>query len=92
MIKKNTRVLALVIFYENRKKITRKMFRFLSSVIHTIIGKYVCIEYLGSEKSKLSDLHLGGTGNYKHYDMDYENVLGIGITDLLLGLFYFQGF
>ena len=60
--KKNTRVLALVIFDENRKKSTRKMFRVLSCVIYTIIVKYVCIDYLGSEKSKLSDLRLGGTG------------------------------
>ena len=50
LLKKNTRVLVLVIFYENRKKITRKMFRVLSCVIYTIIGKYVCIDYLGSEK------------------------------------------
>ena len=49
-IGKNTRVLALVIFEENGKKITRKMFRVLSCEINTIIGKYVCIEYLGSEK------------------------------------------
>ena len=63
ILSKKKRVLALVIFYENRKKITGKMFRVLSCVIYTIIGKYVCIDYLGYEKSKLSDLHLGGTGN-----------------------------
>ena len=56
----------------------------LSCVIYTIIGKYVCIDYLGSEESKLSDLHLGGTGKYKHYDKDYDNVLGIFIPDILL--------
>ena len=76
MIKKNTRVLALVIFYENRKK----------------IGKYVCINSLGSEKSKSSDLHLGSTGKYKQYDTNYDNVLGIGITDLLLKLLSCHGF
>ena len=50
ILKTNTRVLAFVIFYENREKIVRKMFRLLSCVIYTIIGKYVCIDYLGSEK------------------------------------------
>ena len=89
---KNTRVLALVIFYVNREKITKKMFRVLSCVMYTIIGKYVCIDYLGSEKSKLIDLRLGGTGSYKHYDMDYDNVLRIGIPDILLNLLYFHGF
>ena len=92
MIEKNTRVLALVIFYENRKKIIRKMFRVLSCVIYTIIGKYVYIDYLGYEKSKLSDLHLGGTGKYKHHDTDYDNVLGIGIPDLLFYLLSCHGF
>ena len=53
--KKNTRVLALVIFYESGKTIIRKLFRVLSCVIYTIIDKYVCIDYLCSEKSKLSD-------------------------------------
>ena len=64
----------------------------LSSVLYTIIGKYVCIDYLGSEKSKLSDLHLGYTGKNKHNDTDYENVLGIGIPDLLLNVFSCHGF
>ena len=62
------------------------MFRVLSCVIYTIIRKYVCIDYLGSEKSKLSDLRLGVSGRYKHLDKDYENVLGFGIPDLLLNL------
>ena len=64
------------------------MFRVLICVIYTIIEKYVCIDYLGSEKSKWSDLCLGVTGRYKNYDTDYDNVLGIGITDLLLDLLY----
>ena len=63
-----------------------------SCVIYTIIGKYFCIGYLGSDKSKLSGLHIGGTGKYKHNDMDYENVLGIGIPYLLLIFFLFTAF
>ena len=38
------------------------MFRVLSCVIYTIISNYVCIDYLGSEKAKLSGLHLGPGG------------------------------
>ena len=92
MIKKNIRVLALVIFYDNRKKITRKMFRVLSCVIYTIISKYVCIDYLDSDKSKLSDLRLGVSGKYKHLDKNYDNVLGFGIQYILLNLLFFQVF
>ena len=50
-LKTNTRVLALVMFYDNRKN-TKKFFRVLSCVIYTIIRNYDCIDYLGSEKSK----------------------------------------
>ena len=77
--------------YENRKN-TRKMFRVLSCVIYTIIRKYVCIDYLGYEKSKLSDLRLGISGRYKHLDKNYDNVLGFRIPDLLLNLLSCQGF
>ena len=74
------------------KKNTSKMLRVLSCVIYTIISKYVCIDYLGSEKSKLNDLRLGVTGRYKHLDKNYDNVLGFGIPDILLNLLSCQGF
>ena len=56
----------------------------MSCVIYKIIRNYVCIDNLGSEKSKLSDLRLGVTGRYKRLDKKYDNVLGFGIPDLLL--------
>ena len=68
------------------------MLRVLSCVIYTIIRKYVCIDYLGSEKSKLSDLCLGVYRRYKHLDKNYDNVLGFGIPYLLLNLLSCQGF
>ena len=68
------------------------MFRLFSCVIYTNISKYVCIDYFGSEKSKLSDLRLGITGRQKHLDKNYDNVLGFEIPYLLLNLLYFQGF
>ena len=64
----------------------------LICVIYAIIDKYVCSDYLGSEKSKLSDLRIGCTGSNKHNGTDYENVLGIGIPDLLLNLLSCHGF
>ena len=38
----------------------------LSCVIYTIISNYVCIDYLGSDKSKLSYLRLVVGELYKH--------------------------
>ena len=52
LLKDNTIVLALVMFYENRGGDTRNFSIVLSCVIYTIISKYVCIDDLGSEKSK----------------------------------------
>ena len=68
------------------------MSRVLSCVIYTIIGKYVCIDYLGYEKSKLSYLRPGVNGRYKRFDTDYDNVLVIIIPDLLLNLLSCHGF
>ena len=68
------------------------MFRVLSCVINTIIGKYVFIDYLGSKKSKWSNLYIGCTGKNKYNDTGYDNVLGIGISDLLFNLLSCHGF
>ena len=68
------------------------MFRVLSCVIYIVIIKYVCINYSGYEKTKLSDLRLGVSGRYKHLDKDYKNVLGFVITYLLLNFLSCQGF
>ena len=54
-MKQNTRVLALVVFYELGNINPRKMFKVLSCVIYTIIDRYVCIDYLGTEKNKISE-------------------------------------
>ena len=58
----------------------------LSCVIYKIIRNYVCVDYLGSERKKLSELRLGSDGGYKYVNKSYDNVLGIGIPDLLLNL------
>ena len=68
------------------------MFRVLSCVIYKIISNYVCIDYLGYEKSKLSYLRLDVSGSYKHLDKKYDNILGFKIPYLLLNLLSCQGF
>ena len=52
--KKNTCVLALVIFYETRHKNATKSFRVLSCVIYTIIDIFVCIGSLDCQPKRLS--------------------------------------
>ena len=63
------------------------MFKVLSCVIYTIIDRYVYIDYLVTETKKISELRLGCTLKTKHEDMDYDNLFGIGIPDILLNMF-----
>ena len=85
-------MLALVVFYELGDFNPRKIFRVLSCVIYTIIYRYVCTDYLGTETKKISELRLGCTLEKKHENMDYDNIFGIGITDILLNMLSCQGF
>ena len=48
LAKNDTRVLAILMFYETRKN-TKKYFKVFSCVIYTIINNYVCIDYLVCE-------------------------------------------
>ena len=68
------------------------MFKVLSCVIYTIINKYVCIDYLGTDKKTKSDLKIGCTLSSKHDGMDYNNLFGIGIPDILLNMLSCNGF
>ena len=60
----------------------------LSCVIYTITRKYVCIEYLGLESKKLSELGIGSGGRFKHVNKSYDKILGIGIPNLLMNLMF----
>ena len=68
------------------------MFKVLSCVIYTFINKYVCIDYLGTEKKKITDSKIGCTFLSKHDGVDYNNLFGIGIPDILLNMLSCQGF
>ena len=66
LLRHNTRVISLIVNYEHGSFKTRKVFKVLSCVIYTIIDKCVCIEYLCTEKKRLSELKLGLTLKTKH--------------------------
>ena len=92
LLKPDTRVLALVMFFRIIYICAKKMFRVFSCVIYTIIRNCVCTDYLGSEKAKLSDLRLGVSGSYKHLGVKYDNVLAFGIPNLLINFLSCRGF
>ena len=58
LMKRNTRVLALVVFYELGNINPRKNFKVLSCVIYTIIDRYVCIYYLVTDIKKIRCSHM----------------------------------
>ena len=90
--KKNTTVLVLVVFYELVSTTPRKLFKVLSCVIYTFIDRYVCIDYLGTEKKKISELRLGCTLKTRHEGMDYDNLFGIDVPDIFMNMLSCQGF
>ena len=85
-------MLALVFFYELGNINPTKIFKLFSCVIYTIIDRYVCIDYLGTKKKKISELRLGCTLQSKHDSRDYDNLFGIGIPDILLNMLSCHGF
>ena len=92
LMNRDTRVLALVVFYEQGNFNPGKMFRVLICVIYTIIDRYVCINYLGTETNKISEFNLGCSLKTKHENKDYDNLFGIGIPDNLMNMLSCQGF
>ena len=91
-MKRNTRVLALVVNYELGNINPRKMFKVLSCVIYSIIDRYVCIDYLDTEIKKISELNLGCSLKTRHENKDYDNLFGIGIPDIFMNMLSCQGF
>ena len=85
--RRNTCVLASVMFYETRHKNTTKYFRELSCVIYTIIDNYVCINYLDFQPKTLSVICM----DRKYFDKSFNKLLGIGIPDLLMNLLLCHG-
>ena len=59
----------------------------LICVICIIIDRCVCIDYLGTETKKISELKLGFTLKTKHENKDYDKLFGIGIPDIFMFCF-----
>ena len=74
--KKNTCVLALVMFYEKRHKNATKYFRLLSYVIYTIIDNYVCIDYLACQSKQRSEICI----DRKYLEKRFNKLLSLDIT------------
>ena len=91
-MKRNTRVLALVVHCELGNINPRKMFKVLSCVIYEIIDRYVCIDYLGTEIKKIIQLNIGLSLKIILEDKDYDNLFGIGIPDILMNMLSCQVF
>ena len=64
----------------------------LICVICIIIDRYVCIDYLGTETKKISELNLGCSLKTRHKNKDYDNLFGIGIPDIFMNMLSCQGF
>ena len=82
----------VVFFYELGTFNPRKMFKVLSCVIYTTIEGYVCIDYLGTETNKISELKLGCTLKKKHENKDYDNLFCIGIPYIFMNMLSCQVF
>ena len=68
------------------------MFKVFSCVIYAIIYRYVCIDYLGTEIKKISQLNLGRSLKIRNEDKDYDKLFDIGIPDIFMNMLSCQGF
>ena len=74
--KKDTCIIALVIFYETKTKNPIELYRVLSCVFYSIIDNYVCIDYLCCNSKTLSVI----SSDKISEEASYNGLLGIGIT------------
>ena len=86
--KKNMCVIELVIFYENGTTNQMKVFRLLSCVIYYVIDNYFCIEYICCQSKTLSIIYCDKILE----NTSYNELLGIGIPEVLMNLISFHGF
>ena len=57
-----------------------------------MVEKYVCIDYLCTLNSRLSEIKVDNSYLHKHADMDYNNLFGIGIPDIVMNIVSCHGF
>ena len=88
MRKKNTCVMALIMFYENNREKLKKVYRVLSCVIYSFIDNCVCVDCLSCESKTLSSI----SSKPAFEQTSFNILLGIGISELLLNQVYYRGF
>ena len=86
--KKNTCVLALIMFYDNNGVKPNKVCRVLSCVLYYLIENYVCIDYLSYQSKTLSTI----SSNRIFEKISFNILLGIDIPELLLDILSCHGF
>ena len=82
MKNKNTCVIALIMFYDNKGKKPKKVYPY------SLIENYVCIDYLSCQPKTLSSI----SSNRIFEQASYNILLDIGIPEILLNLVSCHGF
>ena len=80
--------MALIMIYETVGISIKNIFIVLSCVVYTIIENYVFIDYMSCQSKTLSNI-----SNYKTFkETNFNLLIGIDITELLLNLISCHGF
>ena len=75
-------VISIIMIYETLTTNPMKLFRVLSFVVYFVIYNYFFIYYIGCQSKKLSVICYDKIFT----DMSYNELLGIGITEVLMNL------
>ena len=76
MIKKDTFVIVLILFYDSKLKNPIKVYMVLSFILYSLINNYVCIGYLCYQYKTLNRIHSARIFKQTSYNI----LLCIGIT------------
>ena len=82
MRKKDTCIIALIMFYESKTKPPIKLYRVLSCVLYYIIDNYVCIDYLCCQSKTINSI----PSDKIFEQASYNILLGIGIPEVPMDL------
>ena len=85
---KNTCVIALVMFYENRTTNPTKVYRVLSCVLYSVMEMFVCVDFICCQFKSIRYI----SSDNVFEDKSYNELLGIGISEVLVNLISCRGF
>ena len=80
--KKKYVIYCISIFYDNGTTNPTKVYMLLSCVLRYVIDNYVCVDYLCCRYKTISDI---SSDKFKK-NKSYNNLLGIGILEVLMNL------